>query len=381
MPVPRVEVRPEILLWACDRAGDGASALRAKFPRLDEWIRRESNPTLKQLEDFAKSARVPFAYLFLTEPPDEQLPIQDLRTVGSKGVKRPSPDLLEVLQLCLRRQEWYREYAEQHGEGPKPFVGAADLKNPPAEVAREMRRLLDFGTDARRNCQDVSEAMKLFIDQTEQLGVLVMVSGVVKNITNRPLDTEEFRGFALADPIAPIVFVNAADTKPAQIFTLAHELAHIWLGKSAVSDSNLATTATSKIEKWCNHVAAEFLVPLSEMRATVGGDPIERLDEYRRLFKVSTPVILRRLLDARMITEEAFEAMYTRSNQVRAADPNKSGGDFYNTLPVRASKRFVRALVASTLSGATLYRDAFQMLGINSIKAFRGIGRKVGELQ
>lgn len=376
----RVDVRPDMLRWAIARAGDVGAALREKVPQLNDWIAGDAKPTLKQLEDFARAARVPIGYLFLATPPEEKLPIRDLRTMGSKGVRRPSPDLLDVIHLCQRRQDWYRDYAKEVGETERAFVGSASWDSDPDEIAAEMRRTIDFGTPSRRLYQSPADATRAFVEKVEGIGVLVMISGVVKNITKRTLDPEEFRGFALADPLAPLIFVNAADTKPAQTFTLAHELAHIWLGVSALSDTGLRGGGNSGIESWCNRVAAEFLVPLSELKGMAIGDPLSHLDEYRRTFQVSRAVILRRLLDAGLISREQFNTHYGIVNQPPAATKPASGGDFYNTLPVRASKRFVRALVESTVEGRTLYRDAFQMLGIRSVKTFKGIGKKVGGL-
>lgn len=378
MAVIRVDVKPELLRWACDRAGDSGTMLREKFTNLDSWIEGKTKPTLKQLEDFARAARVAIGYLFLPDPPVERLPIRDLRTVGSKGVRAPSPDLLDSIYLCQQRQEWYRQFAEQNDEAPVAFVGSATLATSPESVAAEMRKSLDFDMVTHRKSADPSELMRLLIERVEESGVLVMVSGVVKNITNRVLNTEEFRGFALADSLAPVIFVNGADTKPAQMFTLAHELAHLWLGESALSDTSLNATTDDRTERWCNSVAAEFLVPIAELKAMGISDPLGQLDLYRKNFKVSRPVILRRLLDANLISRSQFEEQYRLiAQQATTGTPKASGGDFYNTLPVRTSKRFVRAVMASTRSGETTYKEAFQLLGINSLKTFHRISQRV----
>ncbi len=370
-------MRPELLRWACDRAGAGGEALRESHP-LDEWVRGDVKPTLKQLEDFAKAARVPFGYLFLSVPPKEHLPIKDLRTVGSKGVRSPSPDLLDTIYLCQRRQEWYQEYAEKHGEEPVSFVGTATLSQPVEEVAERMRRTLGYDLDARHGCRDTAEALRLLVDRAEGAGVLVMVNGVVKNATARKLDPEEFRGFALANPLAPLVFVNAADAKAAQLFTLAHELAHLWLGESALSDVSLQSVGANAVEVWCNRVAAEFLVPLAALQAMAVGNPLDNLKSYKVAFHVSRLVILRRLLDAGLIDRERFNARYAAISQPPATSQKPTGGDFYATLPIRTGRRFLRALVASTLEGETLYRDAFQMLGINNTNTFNKIAERMG---
>ena len=124
----RVEVKPAILQWAIERAGDRANTLYERFPNLGLWQRGDAQPTLKQLESFAKAAYLPIGYFFLPEPPDEKLPIPDMRTVGGRGVQRPSPDLLDVIYLCQRRQSWYQDYADSIGEESRTFVGSADNK-------------------------------------------------------------------------------------------------------------------------------------------------------------------------------------------------------------------------------------------------------------
>jgi Zn-dependent peptidase ImmA (M78 family) len=377
----RVDVNSELLRWACERAGTDAEELRHRFPRLREWERGESKPTLKQLEDFAKATYVPIGYLFLPKPPQERMPIPDLRTVSSRGVKHPSPNLLDAIYLCQRRQAWYREFAQIAGEEHRGFVGSATIGVPPEQVAKRMRELLGFDVAQRRDCPTWTEAFRRFIERAEDAGAMVMISGVVGSNNRRTLDPEEFRGFALSDDLAPLVFINGADTRAAQMFTLAHELAHLWLGESALSDVGPASSPSQRIEAWCNRVAAEFLVPLEDLqRNLMRGDPLGQVQALARTFKVSTLVILRRLLDARRITRETFNQAYAEEWQRLVGRPRASGGDFYLTQAVRVSRRFARALIVSTLEGQTLYRDAFGMLGIAKEATLRQLGHNMGLL-
>lgn len=375
----RVAVESELLRWALKRSGRTAHDFAGKYPKLPQWERGEAQPTLKQLEGFAKATFTPIGYFFLKEPPVERVPIPDLRTPANWRIGHPSPDLLDTIYLCQRRQAWYHEWARSVGEEPRAFVGAARLDATVEETAATMRHQLGFDLEARRDCPTWTEALRQFIAQAENLGVLVMVSGVVGSNNHRKLDPEEFRGFALADDLAPIVFINGADTKAAQMFTLAHELAHIWLGFSALTDTAPSSSPTQRIESWCNRVAAELLVPLAVLREELPrGEALAEVPRLARRFKVSTLVILRRLLDAGRLSRDAFEAAYEAELTRLRAHPRTSGGDFYLTQAVRLSRRFARALIASTLEGQTLYRDAFRMLGIAKGATFRELGAQLG---
>lgn len=378
----RVAVQPEMFRWARNRARLDDLALMTRFPRLQAWEAGEAQPTLRQLEDYARATHAPVGYFFLPEPPVETLPIPDFRTVADRVILRPSPNLLDMVYVCQKRQDWYRDHAQVTGQSPLPFVGSLSVATPPAEAAAQMRQRLGFSVEERRACSTWTEALRRFIEQADQIGVMVMVSGVVLNNNTRSLDPQEFRGFALSDTLAPLVFINGADSKAAQMFTLAHELAHLWLGQTALSDISADGVPNHATEIWCNQVAAELLVPIDSFRAElIVNEPIaETLKRLARHFKVSSLVILRRLLDAGRIDRAAFFAAYgaelARLRQIDAG--GTGGGDFYRTTAARVSKRFARALVESTLEGRTLYRDAFHMLGIAKTSTFNEFGRSLG---
>jgi Zn-dependent peptidase ImmA (M78 family) len=376
----RVEVKPELLRWARERSGLDPGALAHRFPQLEGWERRETSPTLKQLENFAKATHTPVGYLFLQEPPIERVPIPDFRTAGNKHIGRPSPDLLDTVYLCQQRQEWYRDFARAEGEAPVRFVGSAHLTDDVEATAARIRRALRFDVEERRQMPTWTDALRRFIEQADAAGVLVMVNGVVGSNNRRKLDRQEFQGFALADNLAPLVFINGADTKAAQMFTLAHELAHIWLGLSAVSDAQASRMPEHEVERWCNRVAAELLVPLAVVRAEYQtGNPLgEEVNRLARRFKVSTLVMLRRVHDVGGLTQDQFWRAYEKELQRLLALPAGSGGDFYLTLGARASKRFARALVVSTLEGRSSFTEAFRLLGFKKMATFRELGQSLG---
>ena len=339
------------------------------------------SPTLKQLEDFARATHAPIGYFFLSEPPVEPVPIPDFRTIADRAIARPSPNLLDTVYICQERQAWYRDFALINGEPPLSFIGSLNQNNLPVQAAGQIRQTLGFDVDARRDCRAWAEALRMFIEQAEQIGVMVMVSGVVLNNNYRHLDPQEFRGFALSDDRAPLVFINGADSKAAQMFTLAHELAHLWLGQSALSNASVSEASDNAIETWCNQVAAELLVPMDVFLAELidRGPLPDTLARLAHRFKVSTLVVLRRLLDAGRLDRNAFFLAYRAElERLRNLDvAGSGGGDFYRTTASRVSKRFARALVESTLEGRTLYRDAFRMLGIAKTSTFNEFGRSL----
>ncbi len=376
----RVEIKPELLRWACERAGYAVADLEQEFPRLAAWERGEERPTLKQVEAFAKTTHTPIGYLFLPTPPVEKVPIPDFRRMDNQHAGHPSPDLLETIYICQQRQDWYRDYARSVGEKPLLFVGSASVRDDIVSTAARIRTALGFDVNERRRMPTWTDALRHFIEQAEELGVLVMCNGVVHNNNHRHLDPKEFRGFAIADDLAPLVFINGADTKAAQMFTLAHELAHIWIGESAVSDAQPASVPEQAVERWCNRVAAELLVPLAALRGEYN-DAASLMDEAGRLarhFKVSALVILCRIHDAGKLARGEFDKAYVEELERLRAIPKGGGGNFYLTQAARVSKRFAAALVASTLEGQTLYRDAFQMLGFSKIATFQELGRSLG---
>jgi transcriptional regulator with XRE-family HTH domain len=218
----RVEVKPELLRWARERSMIAPAALAERFPRLDAWELGEVQPTLKQLEGFANATHAPIGYFFLSAPPVERMPIPDFRTVAGRHVVRPSPDLLDTIHLCQQRQEWYREFARSIGERPMAAVGSVSVTTDTRLAAAQIREAIGFDLDERRRIPTWTDALRRFIELADAAGVMVMVSGVVGSNNRRKLDPEEFRGFALADSLAPLVFLNGSDSKAAQMFTLAH---------------------------------------------------------------------------------------------------------------------------------------------------------------
>ncbi|MCJ1698518.1 ImmA/IrrE family metallo-endopeptidase [Rathayibacter festucae] len=378
----RIPVSAEVLRWAAERAGWSETTVRERFPRFDRWLVSDPPPTLPQLRSFARAARLPFGYLLLPTPPEETAGIPDRRTRGGAQRRELSPDLRDTLSTCQRRQGWYRGFALAHGLVEIALVGSASLDEPVEIVADRISTMIGFDRERRGRFPSWDAAFRRLIDLVESAGVLVSVSGVVGSDTHRVLDPQEFGGFALVDDYAPLVFVNAADTKAAQIFTLVHELGHIVAGESALSEVGSTGSARDEHERWCDRIAAEMLVP----RATLSGEfrgttDAEELDRLAALYRVSTLVVLRRLVDIGLIDEDEY---WSRSGdeaaRVREAArwARRSGGSFYRTQPLRLGRRFARAVISDARSGGTTYGEAYRLLGTTKAETFRKLADELG---
>lgn len=371
-----VTVRPELLEWARERASLSLAELArmvgstANPAPVEEWEKTGELP-LKKLEVLAAKTHVPLGYMFLSEPPEEAIPLPDFRTIDEGGVKRPSPELIDTIYTCMRRQEWYREYLEDAGAEHLRFLGRFSPESDPVEVATDIRAVIGWTAEERAAEPQLQLVVGRFAAAIERAGILVMRNGVVGNNTHRALNPEEFRGFALYDQLAPLIFVNAADAAVAQLFTLAHELAHIWVGQSALDDLMIVTD--QPLERFCNRVAAEVLVPMDEFSREWNGldEGGEELNRLSRQFRVSRYVLLIRAFEAGLINREAFETHYlAERDRPFRANTDSSGGSFYFTQRSRLGRRFAQAVIRSARTGQTLMRDAYELLGVKKHETF-----------
>lgn len=379
----RVAVEPELLSWALERSRKSPDELKRRQPckRIDKWLAGEVHPTFRQLEDFATATATPFGYFFLPEPPEETLPIPDFRTLSQETVRRPSADLIETLYTMQRRRDWLREVLIEEDAEPLDFVGSARLSDPPESIGREMRRIVGLEGGWADEVCTWTEAVSELRRAIEELGVVAVINGVVGNNTHRKLDVEEFRGFALCDAYAPLIFVNGADYKSAQMFTLAHELAHLWLGREGISGFEGIVAGGSDVEKFCDAAAAEFLIPARELRALwpAVARNTRPFETVARQFKVSPIVAARRAWDLDLIDRERFFGFYREytAEEHRKKAAGAGGGDFYNNQNTRVGERFASEVVRAAKEGRIQFRDAYSLTGLYGA-AFRKYVQHLG---
>lgn len=366
-------INNRILEWASDRAGLDADGLSGKLntsvDRVASWLSGDEKPTFRQAQKLAAALNIPFGFLFLNNPPADEVAIPDLRTVGGDPARKLDLNFRDLLKDVMFKRDWYRDFMVEMDGEPRPFVGRFALTADAKVIAADMRRtLLPPDGDMPRAANSealLSELMKA----AEAAGVWVMRNGVVGNNTRRPLSVRQFRGFAISDPLVPLIFINGKDAKAAQLFTLAHELAHIWLGESGISNVQIGETdfgVHRTVERKCNEVAAEFLVPEVSIRESWRADHSfsDNLDNNVRRYRVSRIVIARRAFDLGLCDEDEYRRLYgiEQAQWDRDAAEDDGGGDFYRNLPIRNGSRFTNSVVGQAISGQLLLRQAAALL-------------------
>jgi len=357
-------INPDILIWARRRSQLSQSVLAKKLSTsaetLNKWEMGQKAPTIRQAQAIAAKTHIPLGYLYLNEPPIERLDLPDLRTVNGIQPNSPSSELLELAALMRERVSWYAEYLRDQGLTSNNCVGRRSSTEDVNQIVNDIRRTLAISEGDYSADQD--KYLRLLIKKIEQAGILVMKQATIRN--HRHLSVSEFRGFAISDPVAPLIFINFADVSCARLFTLIHELAHIWLGQSGISDAHPDTDKAIEIK--CNAIAAQFLVPEDQFLSSWQNERswMENILQLRRQFRTSRWVIARRAESLGKITLPQYRE-YTaelRAEYVERDKNRKHGGDFYITKKSQISQPFSKAIVSEALSGKLLLREAGQLL-------------------
>ena len=371
MATAYAKINPEMLTWAQQRARLSLTALARKLTISEEklhlWETGEKPLTFKQAQTFANKTYIPFGYLFLQQPPEEQLPLPDLRTIGGEQPERPSAELLDIVKIVIQRQAWYQEYMNEQLLDAPVVVGQFSTENSVIEIVDNIRQVLAVAAHPVRGTWE--DYYRDLVSRIENTGIMVMREGYIKHWT-RALQVSEFRGFAIASEQAPVIFVNHADVPSARLFTLIHELCHIWLGVSGISDGDPRNNRQEEV--LCNAVAAEFLVPSTEF-LNLWLDHIDtwqdNLPVLAAHFRVSTWVVARRAQTLNKISVREYQAYIREQEEAYRNRVKKKGAPgLYKVRKAQLSERFSKAVVSEALSGKLLLRDAGQLLNIKPNK-------------
>ena len=365
-------IQPNMISWSRSRYDLTeeclAKKLHVKPEQVVAWEGGEDFPTLRQAQNLAKVLHIPLGWLYLETPPEDKAALPDLRTIRNAEHPELSPDFKEQLNEVLFKQQEYADLIIEEGAEALPFVGKFSVTDRLETVVKDIRTALGIDQDMRRNTSSWEDFLRDFIHRAESVGILVMRSGIVGNNTHRPLSVEEFRGFAISDVFAPVIFINGRDAKAAQIFTLAHELAHLWVGASGISNQamNASGGNAQRIEVFCNRVAAELLVPAADMTRlwVQTKDAEENIHALIRHFRVSGLVMLYRAKELCCIDQATFRVLYQMEMTRHQRRPTGAGGPPpHVTIPARNSHLLTDTILAAAYEGRILFRDACRVLG------------------
>ncbi|MCD8307638.1 MAG: ImmA/IrrE family metallo-endopeptidase [Clostridia bacterium] len=379
----KVKIKPEVLRWAIDqipvgRINDGLAA------NIKAWLDGTKEPTFGQIEDLSKKSYIPLGYFFLDAPPEEHLELMKYRTVGSIQHLNPSRNLIDTVDQMEDIRDWMRDYRQEFGFYKISVVGSMKGISDVNLIASTIRKDLDLKPNWSVNCKSSEDAFVIIRSALEYNGIIVMQRGIVENNTQRALDIDEFRAFAMIDDWAPLIFINATDSNNGRLFSLLHEAVHVWAGENDLyNDTKGQTAEYSELEKLCNAVTAELLVPVQSFLNQWDSNNmnlLEKTDSLAKHFHCGSVVIGRRALDYNRITQDDYNkiAENARINFLqRKADKSSGGGEYYRTQASRLDGNFVRAVCESVVMGRTTYTEAYR-LTYTSPKTFPKVASSFG---
>ena len=355
------------------------------IPILNDWIGGKTTPNISTIKNFSKKTNIPFGYFFLDKPPQEEMNIAHCRTINSTKIQNASRDLIDTFNSMVAIKDWMSEYNFQNGFLELPFVGKFSEIDAIESIVADIRQELDLNFNWFSNQKSAIDSFRFLKNKISEIGILILQNGVVGVNNQRKLNVEEFRAFTLIDKYAPLIFINSNDSIKGKIFSLIHEIAHIWIGKENLYNAPYFKADSSSTETICNAVAAEILVPsqlfLVEWKK-IDDDIQKKIFQIAEIFKCSMLVVARRAFDFKLISTETYKLIVYQmqqniSDQKTTSDKqNSSGGNFYALLMSRWDKKIISALDASTKTGTLQYLDAYRLTGLKGstfhklVKAF-----------
>ncbi len=387
MPAVNVKIQPEIISWALSQTQEEKLGTKL-MNNIAQWLNGTKTPTFNQIEDFSKKANIPLGYFFLQTPPMEQIELLEYRTVDSVQLANPSRNLIDTIHEMEKIQDWMKDYRQELGFDVLPVVGCMKGAKEASVIVDRIRKDLDLEDTWYDKCKDTREAFNYIRRKLEECGVVVMMNGVVGKNTHRALDVNEFRAFAMVDEWAPLIFINTADSNGAKLFSLLHEVAHIWLGEDDLfNDRHNRIEGVSATEVMCNAVAGEVLVPknvfINKWNQTDEADVLAIITEVAKHFRCGKIVIARKAMDCNKITQNIYNRVVQEAvdnyNQMKE-NKESSGGNYYNTMTSRLDGCFVRALCESVNMGRTTYTEAFRLTN-TSRKTFSDVVQRLGGVE
>lgn len=383
MPTVNVNIHPAILSWALSQTSEEKLGTKL-LENIKHWIDGTKSPTFNQIEDFSKKSHIPLGYFFLQTPPVEQISLLKYRTLDSVELANPSRNLIDTIHEMEMVQEWMINYRKEWNYDTIRVIGSLKDVTNIIIIADNIRNDLGLTIEWYKECVNSSEAFNKVRSLLEECGIVVMMNGVVGKNTHRALDVNEFRAFAMVNEWAPLIFINGADSAGGKLFSLFHEIAHLWVGVNDLyNDRRYSASEIKPIEAICNAVAGELMVPnaafLEKWNNHISVDIYEKIKEFAKIFRCSGSVIARRALDNKKINKNVYNQVIEEAIEasLQAKQEKGSGGDYYKVARSKLDGVFVRALCESVKSGRTSFTEAYRLTNTTS-KTFFEVASGLG---
>ena len=364
MSTVRVKVKPEVFYWVQSQVNmeNLKQSLKDKF---GQWLIGEQDPTFRQIEDLSRATHIPLGYFFLNAPPVENNELIEFRTVDSLELANPSRDLIDTINDMEKIQDWMKDYLKEQSFERLSYVGSQKENSNISHVADNIREILEIQKDWYKESADAWSSFKIIREKLQNIGVIVMMNGIVGSNTHRVLNIDEFRAFTLVDELAPLIFINAQDSYSARLFSLFHEVVHVWYGTNSLFNDKYCIL--NQNERKCNNIAAELIIPndlfIKSWELAEGEDKQEIIKGISNEFKCGMTVVARRALDNGFISPDEYKEFADIARQLfyEKKRTGKSGGNYYNTALTRIDKRLLIALNNSAYEGKTAFTDVYRL--------------------
>ena len=383
MPTVNVNIQPAIISWALSQTSEEKLGTKL-VDNIKHWLDGTKSPTFNQIEDFSKKSHIPLGYFFLQTPPIEQISLLEYRTLDSIQLTNPSRNLIDTIHDMEAVQEWMVNYRKEWNYDTISIVGSLKGITDISVIADTIRKDLGLNIEWYKDCGNPSEAFNKVRGLLEECGIVVMMNGIVGKNTHRALDVNEFRAFAMVNEWAPLIFINGADSAGGRLFSLFHELVHLWIGENDLyNDTKYSANGIKPIEVTCNAVAGALMVPktvfLEKWNNNTNDDIHEKIKELARMFRCSSSVIARRALDNKKIDQNVYNMVIADAIEayIQTKQEKSSGVDYYRVARSKLDGVFVRALCESVNSGRTSFTEAYRLTNTTS-KTFSEVASGLG---
>ena len=383
MPTVNVNIQPAIISWALSQTSEEKLGTKL-VDNIKHWLDGTKSPTFNQIEDFSKKSHIPLGYFFLQTSPIEQISLLKYRTLDSIQLTNPSRNLIDTIHDMEAVQEWMVNYRKEWNYDTISIVGSLKGITDISVIADTIRKDLGLNIEWYKDCGNPSEAFNKVRGLLEECGIVVMMNGIVGKNTHRALDVNEFRAFAMVNEWAPLIFINGADSAGGRLFSLFHELVHLWIGENDLyNDTKYSANGIKPIEVTCNAVAGALMVPktvfLEKWNNNTNDDIHEKIKELARMFRCSSSVIARRALDNKKIDQNVYNMVIADAIEayIQTKQEKSSGGDYYRVARSKLDGVFVRALCESVNSGRTSFTEAYRLTNTTS-KTFSEVASGLG---